>query len=63
MVLASWVLNRQLMVARAAFRSCTRAWVSRRSISSSGSRCLRQQRDNTLNSISAMFSQLPCFGV
>ena len=30
---------------------------------SSESRCLRQQRDSTLNSISAMFNQLPCLGV
>ena len=28
-----------------------------------GSRCFRQERDRTLNSISAMFNQLPCFGV
>ena len=63
MVLASWVLNRQLMVVRAALRARTRAWVPRRSACSSGSRCFRQQRDNTLNSISAMFNQLPCFGV
>ena len=36
MPLASWVLNRQLMVARAAFRSVTRAWTSRRRAGSFG---------------------------
>ena len=34
------------------------AWTSLPSASSSGSRCFRQQRDSTLNSISAMFNQL-----
>ena len=63
MALASWELNVQLMVAPAALRSATKAWTSRRSVSSSGSRCLRQQRDTTLNSISAILSQLPCLGV
>ena len=63
MALAFRVLNCQLMVAPAALRSLTRAGTSRRSASSSGSRCLRQERDSTLNSISAMFSQLPCLGV
>ena len=28
-----------------------------------GSRCFRQERTSTLNSISAMFNQLPCLGV
>ncbi|CAI8025117.1 hypothetical protein GBAR_LOCUS14542 [Geodia barretti] len=41
------------MVVRAAFRSCAEAPTSRWSDSSSGSRCLRQERDSTLNSISA----------
>ena len=54
---------RQLMVDRATFRSVTRDWTSRRRAGSSGTRCLRQQRDRTLNSISAIFSQLPCLGV
>ena len=63
MVRASCVLNRQLMVAWAAFRSVTRAWTSLRRASYPGSRCLRQERDSTLNSISAMFNQLPCLGV
>ena len=35
-----WVLNLHWMVAPAALRSLTRAWTSRRSASSSGSRCL-----------------------
>ena len=63
MVRASRVLNRQLMVALAALRSRTSAWTSLPSASSSGSRYFRQQRDSTLNSISAIFNQLPCFGV
>ena len=54
MVRASWVLKRQLMVAWAVLRSVTRAWTSRPRASSSGSRCLRQERDSTLNSISAI---------
>ena len=58
MTLASWVLNLQLMEARATFRSVTRDWTSRRRASSSGSRCLRQERDSTLNSISAMFRKM-----
>ena len=63
MVRASWVLKRQLMVAWAVLRSVTRAWTSRPRASSSGSRYLRQERDSTLNSISAIFNQLPCLGV
>ena len=43
--------------------SLTRTWTPRRSVSSSGSRCFKQERDSTLNSISAMFNQLPCLGV
>ena len=54
MVRAFWVLNRQLTVTRASFRSCTEAPTSRWSDSASGSRCLRQERDSTLNSISAI---------
>ena len=63
MVRASWVLKRQLMAAWAVLRSVTRAWTSRPRASSSGSRCLSQERDSTLNSISAIFNQLPCLGV
>ena len=54
MVRASWVLKRQLMVICASFRSRTEAPTSRWSDSASGSRCLRQERDSTLNSISAI---------
>ena len=54
MVLASWVLNRQSMVAWAAFRSCTKAPVFRFNVSSSGSRCLRKPRDNMLDSLTAI---------
>ena len=63
MVRASRVLNRQLMVALAALRSLTRASTSRRRASSPESRCFSQERDRTLNSISAIFNQLPCLGV
>ena len=63
MVRASRVLNRQLMVALAALRSVTRAPTSLLRVSSPESRCFRQERDRTLNSISAMFNQLPCLGV
>ena len=44
-------------------RSCSRALTSRQRVSSSGSLCLRQLREMTLNSISAIFSQLPCLDV
>ena len=63
MVRASRVLNRQLMVALAALRSVTRASTSLLRASSPESRCFRQERDRTLNSISAVFNQLPCLGV
>ena len=53
------------------FRSRTEALTTRWSDSSLGSRWLRQERDSTLNSISAIacpvldtgFNQLPCLGV
>ena len=54
MVRAFWVLNRQLMMDWAALRSRTRAWTSLPRVSWSGTRCLRQERDSTLNSISAI---------
>ena len=54
MVLASWILKRQLMRACAWFRSSSRAWTSRQRDASSGRRCLRQLRENMLNSISAI---------
>ena len=71
MVRASWVLNRQLMVAWAVLRSHTKARISRRRASSLGRRRRRQVGASTLNSISAIgypvldagFSQLPCLGV
>ena len=53
MVRASLVVKFQLMVARASFRSRTEALTTRWSDSSLGSRWLRQERDSTLNSISA----------
>ena len=62
-VLASWAVKRQLMIAWASLRSCSRARTSRQRLSSSGCRCPRQRREMTLNSISAIFSQLPCLGV
>ncbi len=54
MVRAFWVLNRQLMMDWAALRSRTKAWTSLPRVSWSGTRCLRQERDSTLNSISAI---------
>ena len=71
MVRASRVLKRQLMVALAVLRSVTRASTSLLRATSPESRCFRQERDSTLNSISAIacpvldtgFSQLPCLGV
>ena len=56
---ASWVENRQSMTDLAALRSLSSAATSRRS---SGSSLIRRSRHallKTLNSISAMFSQLP----
>ena len=50
----SGCLNRQLMMDWAALRSRTRAWTSLPRVSWSGIRCLRQERDSTLNSISAI---------
>ena len=44
-------------------RSCSSAETSRFSITSSLIRRLRHWLLKTLNSISAMFSQLPCTGV
>ena len=54
MVRASRVLNRQWLVALATLRSVTKAWTSRWRASWSGSRCFKQERDSTLNSISAI---------
>ena len=47
-----------MTVTRASFRSCTEAPTSRWSDSASGSRCLRQERDSTLNSISAHLANI-----
>ena len=63
MVRAFWVLNHQSVMDWAALRSRTKAWTCLPRVSWSGIRCLRQERDSRLNSISAMFNQLPCFGV
>ena len=63
MALASWVVKRQLMVVAASLRSASQALMFLCRASSSGFRLLRQARATTLNSISAMFSQLPCLGV
>ena len=63
MRLASWAVNRQLIVAPAAFRSDTQALTALSRLSWSTLRPRRQARASTLNSISAIFSQLPCLGV
>ena len=71
MVRASWVLNRQLMVARAALRSPTRAWTSRLQGFLVGESLLEAGtgQDAELNlghpfdKLRTGFSQLPCLGV
>ena len=63
MRLASWAVNRQLLVAPIEFRSDTQALTVLSRLSSSPLRPRRQARASTLNSIYAMFSQLPCLGV
>ena len=63
MVRASWVLNLHWMVAWRALRSLTRAWTSRWSVSSSGSRCFKQERDSTLNSIPPCSTNFRAWGV
>ena len=60
---ASWVVNRQSMTDFAALRSRSSAATSRRSSASSLIRRFRHPLLKTLNSISAMFNQLPCVGV
>ena len=56
---ASWVENRQSMMAAASLRSRSSAATSRLSTASSPTRRFRHCLLKTLNSISAMFSQLP----
>ena len=63
MRLASLAVKRQLVAAAAALRSETLAFTALYRLSSSGSRPRRQARASTLNSISAIFYQLPCLGV
>ena len=41
----------------------SRVWISRLSVASLGTSRLSQERANTLNSIAAKLSQLPCLGV
>jgi len=53
----------QTTVALALLRSSCAALISRLSVASSGIRRFRHWRLKTLNSISAMLSQLPCLGV
>ena len=53
----------QSMVAPAWFRSASRAAISPLKVSSSAIRRRRTRLAKTLNSISAMLSQLPCLGV
>ena len=60
---ASWVLKRQSMVALAVLRRMWYASMALANATSSPWRPRRQSRDNTLNSISAMLSQLACLGV
>ena len=63
MRLASWAVNRQLTVVPAVFRSDTQALMALSKMFSSGLRPRRQARASTLNSISAIFSQMTCLGL
>ena len=60
---ASAVVKRQLTVPPAWLRVAHQALTSRFTVSISGNRRLKHWRANTLNSHSAIFNQLPCFGV
>lgn len=63
LIRASFVVNCQSTVALIALRCSSQERISWMSVSSSGIRRSRHCRNRTLNSISAMLSQLPCFGV
>ena len=63
MRLASLAVKRQVMAAALALRSDTFAFTALSRLSASGLRPRKQARASTLNSISAIFNQLPCLGV
>ena len=63
MCLASLAVKRQSTVDDALLRSDTQALTALFRLSSSAFRPRRQSQAGTLNSISAIFSQLPCLGV
>ena len=63
MIRASRVVNRQLTLAFLLFRDPCHAWTSLRTTLMSSILLFRHCPPSTLNSISATFSQLPCFGV
>lgn len=60
---ASAVVNRPSTLPRRWFRSSTHRWTFSVSISGRAIRRDRHCHANTLNSISALFNQLPCLGV
>ena len=57
------VVNRHSTEERAAFRAFSHASIFGRTRSLPGSRWFRHWRDSLEHSLSAIFSQLPCFGV
>ena len=63
LIRASSGVNRQFTLAPAPLRAPTQAATSACNVAWSAMRRARHCRLNTLNSISAMFSQLPCLGV
>ncbi len=63
MMRASAVVKRQSMRMLCRLRRASQAAASSVSIPLSGMRWAKHCRPNTDNSISAMFSQLPCLGV
>ena len=60
---ASSVVNCQFTVAPRSFLRLCHVWISCFKVSWSAIRLERHCRDSTESSISAIFSQLPCFGV
>ena len=63
LILASSLVKRQSILACAMFRLCCHAATSDAKVALSGIRRSRHWRVKTLSSISAILSQLPCFGV
>src|SRR6266571_2560682 len=60
---ASSAVKRQLMVTEARLRRVVQAVTCCEAISREGKRCAKHWRSKAESSISAILSQLPCFGV